>query len=303
MRKIFIMLTLCLLMVPVGIVSAAPATNEVMSTWGTITNIRDNTVTVEGTGSFSTIILTSSDQSHIRDGITGARLELSALEVGMPVTVYYTPVMTRSNPPQTKPLAIITGNSPDIAKYIIVGSVEHFANESRVLDVNQAQLITIKDSVFPYPSSIIVGQELLLWYPFITMSLPGQATAVKAMHIYHDEIDINVSLQAGVAAVRGQEIQLTKHAFNTPGTIYLPVRAISEALGYNVDWNSTNQTVIVKNVVFPVALSVGSTVYQRDDQTITLVHPPIIADGTMLAPIDFFTNVLGATVYINNNHV
>ena len=302
MKKLLTVLAMCLFILP-SIVGAAPDV-EVQSTRGRITSISGDTVTVEGTGYVPTVTLTQVSEGYIRDGQTGQKLTISALAQNMEVTVYYTPAMTRSNPPQTKSLAIITGNSPETAKYFQVGSAEEFNGQTRVLDVNKTQYVTINDNIFSYPSYITRGQELLLWYTVSTMSMPGQATALKAMNIYHDKIDINISLQAGVAAVHGKEIQLTGDAYRTSGTLYLPVRPVSEALGFNVDWNSTNQTIIVKNVAFPVILSIGNTTYQRDGEMITLNNPPVMSsNGTVLAPIEFFTKVLGATVDINNKNV
>ena len=302
MKKLIALLAICLFLLPC--LTGAESFEGVQSTSGRITNITGDRVTVEGTGYTPTVTLIRVSDGYIRDGLTGEVLTINDLAKNMEVTVYYTPAMTRSMPPQTKSLAIITGISPNTAKYFQVGSVEEFNGKTRVLDVKKSQYVTISNDIFPYPSYITSGQELLLWYPVSTLSMPGQATAVKAMSIYHSKPDIIINMQAGVAAVNQKEIHLTHDTQKTTDTLYLPVRAISEALGFNVGWNAAEQSITITNIAFPAALSVGSTIYQKDGQSITLKNAPILAeDGITLAPLDFFTKVLGATIDINNNHV
>lgn len=83
----------------------------------------------------------------------------------------------------------------------------------------------------------------------------------------------------------------------------VPLRAISEGLGMNVDWNNANREVIIydKDNALPVSLAKGS----REDSPIKISLngqqldtglPPVIVDGRTLVPLRAISEGLGMDV-------
>ncbi len=76
----------------------------------------------------------------------------------------------------------------------------------------------------------------------LALALPVSA-AVTTKHM-EGETGINIfinSLKAKTTDVTGKEVE----AFASDGTTYVPIRAVSEALGYEVNWDSPSRSVVV----------------------------------------------------------
>jgi len=96
----------------------------------------------------------------------------------------------------------------------------------------------------------------------------------------------------------------------------VPVRGLSEALGYRVEWVAENQLVVVYrpeiNGRFPqgitrsllentplLAMQVNNPVVEVNNterERIVIDSPPVIVDGSTLVPLGFIAEVIGFTV-------
>ena len=291
----------------VGVVSAENAIiqpkQDIYMTTGVIKTIHDNMVTVVGEGNEKEITLIVSEKTYLFDGTAGATIDLAMLEKGMSVMTYYNPAMTKSIPPQSRAIAIITGNSPQTAKYIKVSKVEYLENGVRVLNSNFSQFVTIKNEVLPYPKQIQEGQKLLVWYSITTLSMPGQATALKAMLISQEKTDIVVHLMAGIIAVNNQEIQLDPNIPKLNDTMLLPLASISEALGYKVSWNEEKRVAELHKGNMIISAYIGNKNYGKARANIELDEAPRIINGRTYVPMEFFTKILNNTLNIVNWNV
>lgn len=87
------------------------------------------------------------------------------------------------------------------------------------------------------------------------------------------------------------------------GVTYVPFRAVGEALGINIKWNSKTQTVqAVKTVTdtsTEVLLKVGSTTAVVNKQNVKLPAAPIMREGRVLIPLSSFSSQFGASVSWN----
>ena len=76
----------------------------------------------------------------------------------------------------------------------------------------------------------------------LCIGLVGTAIAATVQVTPDPTISVNVGgKEIDLENVHGTEVD----PFNVGGTIYLPIRAISEALGYDVDWDRASNTVLV----------------------------------------------------------
>ena len=86
-----------------------------------------------------------------------------------------------------------------------------------------------------------------LWLPLILCAallgvLTLNAAAATAAQLRPDMTIIIDGAEQTFYNAQGQEV----HPILCGGTTYLPVRAIGEVMGKNVDWNQTNKTVTLR---------------------------------------------------------
>lgn len=136
--------------------------------------------------------LNISDATVLIDSESMAAVNLSDIQVGDTVQAAYSTIMTKSMPPQSAAsmIAVHTdkGGSVSLVKADEVSADEN--GNVAVTDKSQDLIVTIlKDArVLPYRTKNIVklsditpGSTLLLWYDAVTLSLPAQASAQKAV--------------------------------------------------------------------------------------------------------------------------
>jgi len=80
------------------------------------------------------------------------------------------------------------------------------------------------------------------------------------------------------------------------GRLLVPLRAISEALGASVTWNSKNQEVLIFSEQANVNLKIGSTEAYANGKQIILDVPAQILKGYTFVPLRFISESLGAKV-------
>jgi len=85
------------------------------------------------------------------------------------------------------------------------------------------------------------------------------------------------------------------------GRTLVPLRAIFEALGAEVNWNEANQTVTATKDTTTVVLTIGSTSPTVNGQTVTIDVPASVIGGRTLVPLRFVAESLGVTVDWNAN--
>jgi len=90
-------------------------------------------------------------------------------------------------------------------------------------------------------------------------------------------------------------------AFDVPPQIInnrtmVPLRAIFEALGAEVDWDSGTRTVTGTKGDTVIVLVIGSTAPTVNGQVVTIDQPGVIVGGRTLVPLRFVAESLGVTV-------
>ena len=181
MKKLLFAVFACLLF-SMSFASAAPAyTNlngdEVFSLHGTIQSIEGRDVTVSS--GKSTVQLHVGWQTTIAAGRSGRIVEFNLLAVGDELTAYYSPVMTRSIPPQSVAYALIMRPTEKSAKYFRADKIEACENGIRVLESNNVMVVTIPKEICSSLEQVQHGTVFLAWYVIGAMSMPGQSTALR----------------------------------------------------------------------------------------------------------------------------
>lgn len=83
------------------------------------------------------------------------------------------------------------------------------------------------------------------------------------------------------------------------GSLYLPVRAISESLGYVVDWSSADQTVTLTKNDKRISLQLQNYKVIFNDHDFYMSYAPVILNNRTYMPADFYSDTLGLLVQWN----
>ena len=280
--------------------------NNVIFTKGQMTEIGENSVRVEGDGGYRDIVLNISATTHIVNAEDGTPVPFSALQKGGSVVAYYGPGVSKSMPPQGNAFALVVGTPAKggAGIYMKAGSIDKVDDgKIKILSSNGDRLITITSEVLPHLEAIREGSELLVWYDMMTLSIPGQAAATKAVLL---PATIKVHLGAGVIVANGKELVLGQddRIITRGKTVLLPLRVITENLGYSIVWQAEQQQIELKSGdEIAATFRIGSKSYQKGQDVIGLANAPELVNGKTLVPVEFFTDVLNMKVSVSNTPI
>lgn len=176
---------------------------------GEITEVMDQTdqirvVSDNEMDSMDEVTVNMPDEIIVYDAKSDRFVDYDTLKVGDRVQVTISGLMTKSMPPISNGFLIVTNLSEDgLGLPIYTKAEEVTVNEdgsAAVLNQNKDTIVTIPSdmmlAVLDYegekeandiqPAQIKQGDVLLVWYDFVAMSMPAQATATKAMLIVQD---------------------------------------------------------------------------------------------------------------------
>jgi len=94
--------------------------------------------------------------------------------------------------------------------------------------------------------------------------------------------------------VDGQKLDVS--TASDSGTTLVPLRAIFQALGATVDWDSSTQTVTASKTQTTVKIQIGSNTAYKNGQPVMLQVPGRIISGNTMVPLRFVSESLGANV-------
>ena len=99
--------------------------------------------------------------------------------------------------------------------------------------------------------------------------------------------------------VEGQKVSFDVPPQTINDRTMVPLRAIFEAMGAEIEWDGDTQTVAaVKDETVVVAV-IGSNIIYVNDEEIIIDVPPMIKDGRTLVPVRFITEAFGYNVKWN----
>lgn len=300
MKKLSIVLLLIFMMISANTVFAQAVeerSNNIFNTIGIIDSIDKDSIAISGEGTYKNLILRVTDESYILNGKTGENLDFSTLKEHSSVSVYYDGRMTRSIPPIGFAKAIVVGDNDENGLYMQVREVEKIQDGVRVLCSNGDRLVTIKNDILADAKNISAGDELLVWYKAMTLSLPGQAVAEKAV-ILNKKPDITVGLLDNSIIIKGNNQVISTRAIVKNEKILLPLRQIAEKFGYTVSWKEDSKSAeLLKGPQF-ATLTIDSHDYGKNKMRIVLDDAPQMINGVTYAPSEFFEKALELSVKV-----
>lgn len=80
----------------------------------------------------------------------------------------------------------------------------------------------------------------------------------------------------------------------------VPVRVVSEHLGYRVDYDQANRTVIIQSAAKEIRMTIGDRTATVNGTVQTMAAAPVLTNGTTLVPLRFVGETMGLAVYWDN---
>ena len=167
---------------PVTKVYQAQAVQDVLFTSGKIVEVNENMIVVKGEHNIIAAMIT--DDTYLLNGKNGKTKKLSSFKVGKEVAVYHSPKMTRSIPPQAEAYAVVLGdNSEKVGKFFKVEEVTMSEDNTyvSVINTNESLIATVDKKANKNFAEIKAGDNLMVWYDMMTMSLPARTNANKVV--------------------------------------------------------------------------------------------------------------------------
>lgn len=169
---------------PVMKAAQTQAVQDVLFTTGVTLEVQDNVLIIKGEGHHNLVAAVVTDNTYLLNGKNGKDKKFSSFKVGKEVTVYYSPKMTRSIPPQAEAYAVILGdNSEKVGKFFKVGEVTMSEDGTyvNVTNTNESLIATVDKKANKKFAEIKAGDNLMVWYDMMTMSLPALTNANKVV--------------------------------------------------------------------------------------------------------------------------
>lgn len=114
----------------------------------------------------------------------GRAMSFNSLKPGDYVKVVYKPQMSRSIPPQVPGVVVLQGKADTaMPAFYQVKTVSRAEDGAYVMVADEGEnlLATIDGKACKEYAQIKAGDKLLLWYSFMTMSIPAKTNAAKAV--------------------------------------------------------------------------------------------------------------------------
>ena len=99
-----------------------------------------------------------------------------------------------------------------------------------------------------------------------------------------------------------QPMNLSENPIIENGTTLVPFRSIFEALGFNVEWDATTQTVRGYNDEVDILLELGNTLATVNGESNQLLVAPKIVNGNTMVPLRFVSEAAGYSVSWNSDN-
>jgi hypothetical protein len=200
-----------------------------------------------------------------------------------PVVDTAKPVVEASAPAEvTSPMVTVTGKVTDN-----VGVVS--------LWIGAMKVDFAPDGTFSAKVEVAEGANTIKVVAFDAAGNMGDKTLAVTYAVPKVTV-VKIQIGSDIMTVNGKAVQIDAPAEIMNGRTFLPLRAISEALGATVDWIAETQGITVTLGDNTIGLQVGNTSAVVNGTVMTLDAAPYIKNNRTMVPFRVIAEGLGATV-------
>ena len=142
---------------------------------------------------------------------------------------------------------------------------------------------------------------LLLLVLVFVMAVPAMAEEAVEQHVENSSIMLEIGSRR--ASINGEILPLdAAPVINTEGRTFVPLRFVTEALGYQVEWEENSSRItILENGTDAIQMIIGSPNAVVRGVSMSLASPPMVdrSSGRTMVPLRFVSEMLGYEVEWN----
>ena len=223
-------------------------------------------------------------------------------------------MQTRSVPPQSYGYLLAKADGDILPTFIEVAEISEDENKNTFLLSADGQYRVVISSKTEGEAldTIKEGTQVLVYSKIMTMSIPAMIPAEKAI-VLEDNTVPTIEAEAeeitvlDKVRVNGTEIALEIRSNNELTGLegkFLPVRAISEALGYEVKWDGDLKAITIGTTPMGINFNIDVNLYNKARMMPReLSGAPVILKDLTYVPQEFFSELLGAEVTIVDGQI
>lgn len=159
---------------------------------------------------------------------------------------------------------------------------------------NNTVINWIKQPTVEELKTVLTNRQMIVYYDFTTKSIPAQTTPNKIIVLSQQiEDKINIIVEDNI-------IEAPNAYISDFGNVMVPVRAIAEAMGYEVKWNNEDRSVAIGE---SISFKLNEKNFKSNESVITLEEPSVLNNELTYVPLSFFKEVININVvsFIENN--
>lgn len=218
-------------------------------------------------------------------------LDNAEIAVGSTITAYYdaTKPMIMIYPPQYSAEVVVVEREDQSVKFDIFDENLISMDGDLKLNVSDETEIYLPDGTV-YEGNL-TNKKLIVVYSVIMESYPAQTTPERIIVLAEKAEDLPLYDVSKMEIVVNNEVIEAPAAYtNDQGTVMVPLRAIAEALGYEVTWHNDTRSVTLGE---DIALTIGKDSYIRGSHApVSLGTAPELKGERTFVPLSFFREVI-----------
>jgi len=153
------------------------------------------------------------------------------------------------------------------------------------------------DGTFSAKVELVEGANTIKVFAFDAAGNKGEKdiTVKYTKPVEPKKTVVVLKIGSDIMTVNGKVVQLDAAPEIKDGRTFLPLRAIAEAFGAQVEWNADTQGITVTLGSNTIGLQIGNNTAVVNGNVISIV-PPYIKNGRTMVPLRVIAEGLGATV-------
>jgi len=124
----------------------------------------------------------------------------------------------------------------------------------------------------------------------------GNTSELTLSYTYAETIVIVLTIGSKAMMIDGKSQEMDVAPFIRNGRTMVPIRAIAEAFGAEVEWKPATETVEIRLGDLFISMQIGNPVAMVGKKVTSLDSPPIIENGRTFVPLRFIAESFGAEV-------
>ena len=194
----------------------------------------------------------------------------------------------------TKPILTITLPENGVKLHTNTVTIQGKTDPGSTLTVNDVNVNLESDGSFTYIFTFV--KEGTASIEVKSEDTAGNFNKVNITATYTRQVRIMLQVGNDHCYVNDTDYKLDAAPFIKNGRVMVPVRFVSEALGFNVEWDQIFKIVSIYMDNKRIRLQVGTITADLFGKAVSLDSPPVVANSRTFVPLRFIAENFGSSI-------